>query len=307
MGARCFRMPRISKARYPCARRLRRIGPLPVLSGTVARIRTWPTIRMARRATSHGHPVRPGLRREPVALRQLRRQRAPIRARTDPPGRHAPRPPPARPARARGRDLPLPGALPGGANLSRGELDVHAVTVCAAYAYTTAELRGAEDRHGASRRAAAATSGKLLTPGAFGVIVLEEIASEAPRFGAERAALERKRLGLDDAAVGALLVGLSSPTTPSPAPSPTTTAGRRASPADAEVACRPDRRRRRRPALGGNEIDRTLLRHRARKWARCRPGAARRGGRARRGRRRGRDGDPRKPFGRLEAVADTAT
>ena len=47
-------------------------------------------------------------------------------------------------------------------------------------------------------------------PAAFGVVVLEEIASEAPA-GAERAALERKRLGLDHAAAGALLVGLSEP------------------------------------------------------------------------------------------------
>jgi diguanylate cyclase (GGDEF)-like protein len=47
-------------------------------------------------------------------------------------------------------------------------------------------------------------------PAAFGVVVLEEIATEAP-VGAERAALERRRLGLDHAAAGALLVGLSEP------------------------------------------------------------------------------------------------
>ena len=47
-------------------------------------------------------------------------------------------------------------------------------------------------------------------PAAFGVQPLEEIAAVAPA-GSARAELERKRLGLDHAAAGALLVGLSEP------------------------------------------------------------------------------------------------
>ena len=52
--------------------------------------------------------------------------------------------------------------------------------------------------------------GKLLMPAAFGVQPLEEIAAGCPPAPA-RAELERKRLGLDHAAAGALLVGLSEP------------------------------------------------------------------------------------------------
>jgi diguanylate cyclase (GGDEF)-like protein/putative nucleotidyltransferase with HDIG domain len=98
--------------------------------------------------------------------------------------------------------------FPGGAHLSRGQLHVHAVTV-AAYAYTAAELRGA---HTDTAHLAGLLHdvGKLLMPAAFGVVVLEEIAGEEP-VGAARAALERKRLGLDHAAAGALLVGLTEP------------------------------------------------------------------------------------------------
>ena len=47
-------------------------------------------------------------------------------------------------------------------------------------------------------------------PAAFGVQALEDICAAAPA-GAARAALERERLGLDHAAAGALLVGLSEP------------------------------------------------------------------------------------------------
>src|SRR6478752_7275452 len=52
--------------------------------------------------------------------------------------------------------------------------------------------------------------GKLLMPAAFGIQAMEDIASEAP-YGSPRAELERKVLGLDHAAAGALLVGLSEP------------------------------------------------------------------------------------------------
>jgi diguanylate cyclase (GGDEF)-like protein len=47
-------------------------------------------------------------------------------------------------------------------------------------------------------------------PAAFGIEAVENIVRDAPE-GAPRAALERKRLGLDHAAAGALLVGLSDP------------------------------------------------------------------------------------------------
>jgi diguanylate cyclase (GGDEF)-like protein/putative nucleotidyltransferase with HDIG domain len=98
--------------------------------------------------------------------------------------------------------------FPGGASLSRGQLHVHAVNV-AAYAFTTAELCGA---HADSAHLAGLLHdvGKLLMPAAFGVAAIERIAREAPN-GAARAALERRRLGIDHAAAGAMLVGLSDP------------------------------------------------------------------------------------------------
>ena len=98
--------------------------------------------------------------------------------------------------------------FPGGAHLSRGQLHVHAVTV-AAYSYTAADLRGA---HTDTAHLAGLLHdvGKLLMPAAFGVQALEDIAAAEP-VGPARAALERKRLGLDHAAAGALLVGLSEP------------------------------------------------------------------------------------------------
>jgi diguanylate cyclase (GGDEF)-like protein/putative nucleotidyltransferase with HDIG domain len=85
---------------------------------------------------------------------------------------------------------------------------VHAVTV-AAYAATTADLRGAHTDT-AHLGGLLHDVGKLLMPAAFGVQPLEEIAVVAPA-GSARAELERQRLGLDHAAAGALLVGLSEP------------------------------------------------------------------------------------------------
>ena len=98
--------------------------------------------------------------------------------------------------------------FPGGAHLSRGQLHVHAVTV-AAYAATTADLRGAQT-DSAHLAGLLHDVGKLLMPAAFGVVPLEEIAAQAP-FGSPRAELERKVLGLDHAQAGSLLVGLSEP------------------------------------------------------------------------------------------------
>jgi diguanylate cyclase (GGDEF)-like protein/putative nucleotidyltransferase with HDIG domain len=188
---------------------LRRIGPLPVLSGTVARIRTLAedphgttsdlvaviesdeafAANLLRYANSaaNARPIRARTIRQAVTLLG---RRALVRIALE---------------SATYRFLER---FPGGAHLSRGQLHVHAVTV-AAYAFTTAELRGA---HTDTAHLAGLLHdvGKLLMPAAFGVVVLEEIATEAPA-GGDRAALERRRLGLDHAAAGALLVGLSEP------------------------------------------------------------------------------------------------
>src|SRR5262249_48618521 len=98
--------------------------------------------------------------------------------------------------------------FPGGGDLSRGQLHVHAVSV-AAYASAAAEITGA---HIDSAHLAGLLHdvGKLLMPAAFGADAVDAIAAERPCGGA-RAALERRRLGMDHAAAGALLVGLSDP------------------------------------------------------------------------------------------------
>src|SRR4051812_31889690 len=188
---------------------LRRIGPLPVLGGTVSRIRTLAndphgtttdlvaviesdeafSANLLRYANSaaNARPIRARTIRQAVTLLG---RRALVRIALE-----------AETYRFLER-------FPGGAHLSRGQLHVHAVTV-AAYSATTAELRGAH-MDTAHLAGLLHDVGKLLMPAAFGVQPLEEIAREAP-FGSPRAALERKRLGLDHAAAGSLLVGLSEP------------------------------------------------------------------------------------------------
>src|SRR6478735_2226373 len=144
---------------------LRRIGPLPVLGGTVSRIRTLAddpngtttdlvqviesdeafSANLLRYANSaaHARPIRARTIRQAVTLLG---RRALVRIALE-----------AETYRFLER-------FPGGAHLSRGQLHVHAVTV----------------------------------------------AAEAP-FGAPRAELERRILGLDHAQAGSLLVGLSEP------------------------------------------------------------------------------------------------
>jgi diguanylate cyclase (GGDEF)-like protein/putative nucleotidyltransferase with HDIG domain len=202
-------MPRFSKPDTRVHDALRRIGPLPVLGGTVARVRTLAddpngttsdlvaviesdeafAANLLRYANSaaNARPIRARTIRQAVTLLG---RRALVRIALE---------------AATYRFLER---FPGGAHLSRGQLHVHAVTV-AAYAYTTAELRGA---HTDTAHLAGLLHdvGKLLMPAAFGVVALEEIAAEEP-VGAARAGLERKRLGLDHAAAGALLVGLTEP------------------------------------------------------------------------------------------------
>src|SRR4051794_32102403 len=200
-------MPRSAQPDTRVHDALRRIGPLPVLSGTVARIRTLAedpngttsdlvaviesdeafAANLLRYANSaaNARPIRARTIRQAVTLLG---RRALVRIALE---------------AATYRFLER---FPGGAHLSRGQLHVHAVTV-AAYAYTTAELRGAQTDT-AHLAGLLHDVGKLLMPAAFGIVAIEKIAAEEP-VGAARAALERKRLGLDHAAAGALLVGLS--------------------------------------------------------------------------------------------------
>jgi diguanylate cyclase (GGDEF)-like protein/putative nucleotidyltransferase with HDIG domain len=188
---------------------LQRIGALPVLGGTVARIRTLAEdphgttgdlvavvesdeafsanlLRYANSAAA-ARPIRARTIRQAITLTGRRALvRIAIEAETY-------------------RFLER---FPGGAAISRGQLHVHAVSV-ASYSLTCAELCGA---HGDSAHLAGLLHdvGKLLMPAAFGVAAIERIAREAPT-GAARAALERRRLGMDHAAAGAMLVGLSDP------------------------------------------------------------------------------------------------
>jgi diguanylate cyclase (GGDEF)-like protein len=188
---------------------LQRIGALPVLGGTVAKIRTLAEdphgttadlvavvesdeafsanlLRYANSAAA-ARPIRARTIRQAITLTGRRQLvRIAIEAETY-------------------RFLER---FPGGAATSRGQLHVHAVNV-AAYSFTCAELVGA---HGDTAHLAGLLHdvGKLLMPAAFGIAAIERIARDAPS-GAARAALERRRLGMDHAAAGGLLVGMSDP------------------------------------------------------------------------------------------------
>src|SRR3954452_6056215 len=188
---------------------LRRIGPLPVLGGTVSRIKALAdnphtTTGDLAQVVESDESCSANLRRYATSAANAR----PIRART------------MRQAitlvgrRALVR-LALEAAtyrflerFPGGAHLSRGQLHVHAVSV-AAYAATAAELTGA---HTDTDHLAGLLHdvGKLLMPAAFGIEAIEQVTREAPA-GEARARLERKRLGLDPAAAGGPPVGPSAP------------------------------------------------------------------------------------------------
>src|ERR1700761_7487257 len=155
---------------------LHRIGPLPVLGGTVSRIRqladdphattadlvtvvesdeafSATRLRYANSA-ANARPIRARTIRQAITLLGRRRLvRLALEAETY-------------------RFLER---FPGGASLSRGQLHVHALTV-AAYSATTAELIGA---HVDTAHLAGLLHdvGKLLMPAAFGVQALEDIAS----------------------------------------------------------------------------------------------------------------------------------
>ena len=250
-------MPRPSQPDTRVHDALRRIGPLPVLGGTVARIRTLAddphgttsdlvaviesdeafAANLLRYANSaaNARPIRARTIRQAVTLLG---RRALVRIALE---------------AATYRFLER---FPGGAHLSRGQLHVHAVTV-AAYAFTAAELTGAQTDT-AHLAGLLHDVGKLLMPAAFGVQALEDIAAIEPA-GAARAALERKRLGLDHAAAGALLVGLSEPDDDVTRAiayhhgGPTGLAGPRPEVACVQLADSVAH------LVAGNEIDRTLL------------------------------------------------
>jgi diguanylate cyclase (GGDEF)-like protein/putative nucleotidyltransferase with HDIG domain len=188
---------------------LRRIGPLPVLGGTVARVRALADDPLA----TTGDLVAVVEADEAFAANLLRYANSaanarPIRARTI-------RQAITLTGRRQLTRIAVEAAtyrflerFPGGGELSRGQLHVHAVSV-AAYAAAAAELRGA---HADSAHLAGLLHdvGKLLMPAAFGADAVNAIAAEAP-YGDERALLERRRFGIDHAGAGALLAGLSDP------------------------------------------------------------------------------------------------
>ena len=204
---------------------LRRIGPLPVLGGTVARIRTLANdphgtttdlvaviesdeafsanlLRYANWA-ANARPIRARTIRQAVTLLG---RRALVRIALE-----------AETYRFLER-------FPGGAHLSRGQLHVHAVTV-AAYSATTADLRGA---HTDTAHLAGLLHdvGKLLMPAAFGVQPLEEIAAVAPYGSAARRARAQAARARPRRRRARCSSGCPSPPTTSPARSPTTTAAR---------------------------------------------------------------------------------
>lgn len=187
---------------------LRRLGPLPVLGGTVARVRAL----AEDPASSTADLVAAVEADEAFAANLLRYANSaaaarPVRARTIRQAvTIAGRRPLARLA-VEATTYRFLEAFPGVGG-SRGALHVHAVTV-AAYAAEAAQRTGA---HVGTAHLAGLLHdvGKLLMPVAFGERAVARLAAEAPH-GAARAALERERLGVDHAHAGSLLVGLSDP------------------------------------------------------------------------------------------------
>jgi diguanylate cyclase (GGDEF)-like protein/putative nucleotidyltransferase with HDIG domain len=96
--------------------------------------------------------------------------------------------------------------VPGSGRVTRGQLHTHAIAVASA-ACVIAERTGA-DVEVAHLAGLLHDVGKLVLPLAFGAEAVEAIIDEAPG-GARRAALEYERLGVDHAYAGALLARLS--------------------------------------------------------------------------------------------------
>jgi diguanylate cyclase (GGDEF)-like protein/putative nucleotidyltransferase with HDIG domain len=186
---------------------LKELGPLPVLSGTVASVRTLASdlessteeivatieqdeafaanvLRVANSAWATRRLPTKTIRQAVTLLGRTELVRLAVAART----------------------YQFLEQAPGNGGISRGQMHLHAVTV-AAYAAAAAEMCGA-DADTAHLAGLLHDVGKLVLPLAFGEEVLEAIALEEPR-GVQRAALERERLGIDHAYVGALIADRS--------------------------------------------------------------------------------------------------
>ena len=179
------------------------IGPLPVLSGTVARVRELAadpdaTTPQLVAAIDADESFSANLLRYANSALYAR----PLRARTI----HQAVTMVGRDALARiatqAATYSLLEQLPGGGGRSRGAMHLHALGV----AGCAVELA---QRTGASRELAHLAGllhdiGKVVMPLAFGEEAVDEIARERPS-GSARVALERERLGVDHAFAGALL------------------------------------------------------------------------------------------------------
>ena len=207
---------------------LKRIGPLPVLGGTVSRIRTLANdpngtttdlvqviesdeafsanlLRYANWA-ANARPIRARTIRQAVTLLG---RRALVRIALE-----------AETYRFLER-------FPGGAHLSRGQLHVHAVTV-AAYAATTADLRGAQT-DSAHLAGLLHDVGKLLMPAAFGVVSRSRRSPPRRRSAPPAPSSSARSSGSTTPLQARCSSACASPTTTSPARSRITTAGRPAS------------------------------------------------------------------------------
>ena len=181
---------------------LERLLPLPVLTGTAARVRSLATDEYA----STDQVVEAIEGDEAFALNLLRFANASatrlIRARSV---RHA--------VTLLGRQavgrLALEAAtyrfleqVPGAGRISRGQMHTHAVEVAGLAAAAAGRTRA--DAESAHLAGLLHDVGKLVLPLAFGTEAVQAVVAEAPA-GVARAALERERLGVDHAYVGALL------------------------------------------------------------------------------------------------------
>jgi len=196
-------MPRFSKPDTRVHDALRRIGPLPVLGGTVARIRTLAddpdgttsdlvaviesdeafAANLLRYANSaaNARPIRARTIRQAVTMLG---RRALVRIALE-----------AATYRFLERSR-------GNGRASLGQMHLHAITVALCAAATAEEARVPGDA--AHLGGLLHDVGKLVLPAVFGADACDALAREAPS-GAERVLAERERFGIDHAQCGALL------------------------------------------------------------------------------------------------------
>jgi diguanylate cyclase (GGDEF)-like protein/putative nucleotidyltransferase with HDIG domain len=190
---------------------LPRLLPLPVLSGTAARVRAL----AAGDDASTDQLVEAIEGDEAFALNLLRFANSsavrPLRARSV---RHAV----TLVGRRAVARLALEAAtyrffadIPGAGRASRGQMHAHAVKV--ARAASAAAERCHVDAEAAHLAGLLHDVGKLVLPLAFGVEAVDAVVAEAPA-GTRRAELERERLGVDHAYAGALLARQAFATAP---------------------------------------------------------------------------------------------